>query len=1212
MLVFFENKKEDLVYGLKVEGDISIQDIDKLKWLFDTKEEPVKNINRKFKGVRKEVISPWSTNAVEITQNCEIKGISRIEIFYSYNGEPYDELLEEIYTELTQDTFNIKREKEKLIYIKDISEYNKKEGLALSEEEIKYLEDLSNKLGRELTDSEIFGFSQMNSEHCRHKIFNGDFIIDGEKKQESLFSLIKKTSKENPNEIVSAYKDNVAFIKGSEITQFAPNKERIFKETPQESIISLKAETHNFPTTVEPFNGAGTGSGGEIRDRLAGGQGSLPLSGTAVYMTSYPRYKEERRNWAKKTTEREWLYKKPIDILIKASNGASDFNNKYGQPIICGSILTFENNREKLGFDKVIMQAGGVGYGYKNYAQKKIPKKGDKIIILGGDNYRIGIGGGAVSSVDTGSMDKSIELNAVQRSNPEMQKRVTNVIRELIERTKNPIISIHDHGAGGHMNCLTELVEDTGGTISIDKLPIGDDTLSLKEILSNESQERMGLVVKEQDLDLLTEISQREKAPMFVVGEITENLKLEFISKKENVKAVDLNINDLLGSSPQTIMKDKTIEKNYPDLKYLKKEIHTYLENVLSLEAVACKDWLTNKADRCVTGKVAMQQCAGELQIPINNLGISAIDYNSKKGIATSIGHSPVLSLIDERAGSINAISKCLTNLVWAPLTKGLKGVSLSANWMWPCKNEGEDTRLYNAVNAISDFAIELGINIPTGKDSLSMTQNYPNGDKVISPGTVIISSVAETNDFTKAITPVVKDNDNYDLVYIDFTNDNTFELGGSSFAQTLEEIGNKTSYTKDSKYFTNTFSTLQKLIKDDIIIAGHDISAGGLITTILEMCFSNENTGMNLNLSELNEEDSIKLLFCEKPSVVVQTNDFSKLEKILDSNNINFCKIGKTCSGNLLNIKNGEDLFSFNISDYRKKWFKTSYLLDKEQTEENLAKQRFNNFHKHILKYDFPKDFTGKLPEIKERKIVAGILREKGSNGDREMANSLYLAGFEVKDITMTDLTSGRENLEAINFLCAVGGFSNSDVLGSAKGWAGTFKFNEKAKTSLNNFLKRKDTMSLGVCNGCQLFAELEIIPNIKMNHNNSKKYESGFVNVNISKNTNSIMLKSLEGSRLGIWIAHGEGKFNLKKEENNYDIAVKYSYDTYPANPNGSDYNTAGVCSQDGRHLAIMPHLERSIFPWNWAYYNENKKDEVSPWIDAFINARKWLEKI
>jgi phosphoribosylformylglycinamidine synthase len=667
----------------------------------------------------------------------------------------------------------------------------KKKGLHSATDEIDYLENLGKKLKRKLTDSEIFGFSQVNSEHCRHKIFNGTFIIDGEEKTSSLFQLIKLTTNKNPNRVISAYKDNCAFIQGPEIEQFAPNmqdKPDYFQTERFEAVLSLKAETHNFPTTVEPFNGAATGSGGEIRDRIGGGKAAMPLAGTAVYMTSYPRL-DGGRAWEKKIEARPWLYQTPEEILIKASNGASDFGNKFGQPLICGSLLTFEHFEEakEYGFDKVIMLAGGIGYGKKKDSLKDIPEKGDKIILLGGDNYRIGMGGGAVSSVATGEYDNAIELNAVQRSNPEMQKRVANAIRAMAELSDNPIVSIHDHGAGGHLNCLSELVEKIGGKIKIEKLPIGDPTLSDKEIVGNESQERMGLILKEKDTELLRKISERERAPMYEIGETTGDHQFTFEhADKTKTNPIDLKLEDMFGNPPKTIMRDQVIVHEYEELDYEISSIPEYLKNVLQLEEVACKDWLTNKVDRSVTGKVAKQQCAGPLQLPLNNLGVSALDYQGVKGLATSVGHAPAAGLIDPKKGSVLSISEALTNIIWAPIEGGLSGISLSANWMWPCKNPGEDARLYEAVQAASEFALSLGINIPTGKDSLSMTQKYGNGELVYSPGTVIISAAGEVKNIKKVVEPVIQDVPDSIILYIDLSKDN-FKLGGSAF-QSIDE----------------------------------------------------------------------------------------------------------------------------------------------------------------------------------------------------------------------------------------------------------------------------------------------------------------------------------------------------------------------------------------------------------------------------------------
>ncbi len=1224
MIHFFGDVK-NTIFAVQTSNEISEKNIQKLQWLFGNQPKIERSaIADFFIGPRAAMITPWSTNAVEITQNMGVEGIIRIEEFF-YVAESFtdfDPMLSQKYPSLDQDIYTIDIKPEEIQEIDDIATYNKIEGLALSEGEIVYLEKLSEKLHRKLTDSEVFGFSQVNSEHCRHKIFNGTFVIDGEEMPSSLFKLIKKTSEVNPNSIVSAYKDNVAFIEGPQAMQFAPktsHKPDFYEKTTYDSVISLKAETHNFPTTVEPFNGAATGSGGEIRDRLAGGKGSLPLAGTAVYMTSYSRL-DKVRLWEHGMDEREWLYQTPIDILIKASNGASDFGNKFGQPLICGSVLTFEHEEDsrKLGYDKVIMLAGGIGYGKKDQALKDIPSTGDKVVILGGENYRIGMGGAAVSSADTGEFSSGIELNAVQRSNPEMQKRAANTIRAMVECEENPIVSIHDHGAGGHLNCLSELVEETGGKIDLDKLPVGDPTMSAKEIIGNESQERMGLVIGKRDIDILQKIADRERSPMYEVGEVTGDHRFSFESKSKGDKPMDLALEDMFGSSPKTIMTDSTVSRNYATVQYDASELKDYLARVLQLEAVACKDWLTNKVDRCVGGLVAKQQCVGPLQLPLNNCGVMAIDYNGKEGIATSIGHSPVSALVDATAGSRNSITEALTNLVWAPLEKGLQSVSLSANWMWPCNNQGEDARLYEAVKGVSDFAIDLGINVPTGKDSLSMKQKYKN-EEVIAPGTVIISATGHCNDIRKVVEPVLK-KDADSIYYINISQDE-YKIGGSSFAQTQNAIGNEVPTIKNAAYVKTVFNTLQELISEEKIAAGHDVASGGLITTLLEMCFADIDLGALLDLTDLGEEDSVKLLFSENCAVVFQSTEDDYIEKLLIENDIDFKRIGSVSEGNTLRLKNHEDNFNFDIPQTRDIWYKTSYLLDKKQTAGKLPKERFNNYKNQPLQYTFPDHFEGKLPSSVnygpgDRKLKAAIIREKGSNSEREMAHAMYLAGFNVKDVHMTDLIEGRENLEDIQFIGAVGGFSNSDVLGSAKGWAGAFLYNEKANTALKNFFAREDTLSVGICNGCQLFLELDLIDPeheklSKLHYNDSKKHESAFTSVKVQEN-NSVMLSSLAGATLGVWVSNGEGKFYLPMPEDHYNIVAKYGYEGYPANPNGSDYNTAMISDKTGRHLVTMPHIERSVFQWNWANYPNGRKDEVSPWLEAFVNARKWLEKV
>ncbi len=1225
MILFFKGKTN--LIAVDSQKDLSGSDFEKLVWLFD-QASPISGdtVTGTFIGPRKEMITPWSTNAVEITQNMGIAGIVRIEEFFESPSElpKHDPMLQVVYKKLDQAIFTIIHQPEPILFIDDIAAYSLREGLALSEDEINYLNDVSIKMERKLTDSEVFGFSQVNSEHCRHKIFNGNFIIDGVEKPSTLFQLIKETTKTNPNTILSAYKDNCSFSQGTDSEQFAPktqDKPDFFEVTDIQTVLSLKAETHNFPTTVEPFNGAATGTGGEIRDRMAGGKGSFPIAGTAVYMTAYSRNDEEGRAWEKETEPRPWLYQTPEEILIKASNGASDFGNKFGQPLINGSVLTFEHfeNNKKFGYDKVIMQAGGIGYARQEDCLKSVPGVGDKVVLLGGDNYRIGMGGGAVSSVDTGEFESHIELNAVQRANPEMQKRAYNTIRALAESGNNPIISIHDHGAGGHLNCLSELVEETGGEIFIDQLPVGDPTLSAKEIVGNESQERMGFVTSSENIELITRIAERERSPIYIIGETTGNHKFTFTNRKTGEKPINWEMAYMFGKPPKTVLEDQSKVATYSGIKYDNALINKYIAQVLQLESVGCKDWLTNKVDRSVTGKIAKQQCAGPLQLPLNNLGVVAIDYQGVKGIATSLGHAPVAGLIDAANGSILSIAESLTNIIWAPMTHGIKGISLSANWMWPAKNQGENFRLYSGVEAASKFACALGVNIPTGKDSLSMTQKYKN-DVVYAPGTVIISASGEVSNIRKVVEPVLVVDPSKPIYYIDFSK-SPKTLGGSSLAQVLSQLGENTPTVSDAAYFVSIFEVIQQLIDNQIIISGHDISSGGILTTLLEMCFAQNIGGIDIDLTGLNETDSVKALFSENPGIVVQPSIASEFEQELQDKGVAFHKIGTPTLNRTISVVNGDDQFQFDVDGLRDLWFRPSYLLDRRQSGEKLALERSINYKKNELNFNLG-SFTGKFENLgidpKRRQpsgIKAAIIREKGSNGDREMAWSMYLAGFDVKDVHTTDLINGRETLEDVNFIVFVGGFSNSDVLGSAKGWAGALKYNEKAKTALDNFYKRMDTLSLGICNGCQLMVELDLVnpghgKSVKMAHNDSHKFESCFVSVDVLENE-SVMFKTLSGKSLGVWVAHGEGKFVMPYAEDQYNIPAKFSYSNYPGNPNGSDYDTAAICSEDGRHLAMMPHIERAIYPWQWANYpSERKDDQVTPWIEAFVNAFDWVK--
>ena len=1241
MILFFKTPQKSVI-ATETDHRLSEDEMREIRWLYGNAEPAgSEKLEGFFVGPRREMVTPWSTNAVEITQNMGLRGISRIEEYFPVSSADakHDPMLQRMYDGLDQSVFTVDIKPEPIRHVENLEEYNEREGLALSPEEIAYLHKIEKENGRPLTDSEIFGFAQINSEHCRHKIFGGTFVIDGQEMESSLFAMIKRTTQENPNRILSAYKDNVAFARGPVVEQFAPRDQSTsdyFEVKDVESVISLKAETHNFPTTVEPFNGAATGTGGEIRDRMGGGVGSWPIAGTAVYMTAYPRLGDDGqegnsdgRDWERVMPARKWLYQTPEQILIKASNGASDFGNKFGQPLICGSVLTFEHQERagdtKYAYDKVIMLAGGVGYGTRRDCLKKKPQPGNKVVVVGGDNYRIGLGGGSVSSVDTGRYSNGIELNAVQRANPEMQKRAYNLVRALCEEEVNPVVSIHDHGSAGHLNCLSELVEECGGRIDMTKLPIGDRTLSAKEIIANESQERMGLLIDEKHIDHVRRIAERERAPMYVVGETTGDAHFSFV-QGDGVKPFDLDVAQMFGHSPKTVMVDSTVERHYGAVTYTggASKVSEYLCRVLQLEAVACKDWLSNKVDRSVTGKIARQQCQGRIQLPLSDCGVVALDYRGRKGIATALGHAPQAGLASPEAGSVLSVAEALTNLVWAPLDGGLDSVSLSANWMWPCRSQqGEDARLYSAVRALSDFCCSLGVNVPTGKDSLSLTQQYPNGEKIISPGTVIVSAGGEVSDIRKVVSPVLVNDKNASLYHIDFSFDE-LRLGGSAFAQSLNRVGDDVPTVKNPEYFRDAFLAVQELVNRGWVMAGHDISAGGLVTTLLEMCFANTGGGMHINLFDLCKDgDIVKTLFAENPGVVIEVAERHRQEfrEFMEERGVGYAKIGYPAPGSrTVDIRHGDGELSLDIDSLRDTWYRTSYLLDRKQSLNGCAAERYRNYKSQPLEMKFARGFTGRLSQYGlsagrrgRSGVRAAIIREKGTNGEREMAYSLYLAGFDVKDVMMTDLISGRETLDDINMIVFCGGFSNSDVLGSAKGWAGAFLFNPKAKEALDRFYARPDTLSLGICNGCQLMVELGLTgaPGARMLHNDSRKFESGFVSLTIPENS-SVMFGSLSGDKLGVWVAHGEGKFHLPEPERSYNIIAKYSYDGYPANPNGSDYSVAGICSADGRHLAMMPHLERAIFPWQCAWYPEQRRmDEVTPWIEAFVNARKWVER-
>jgi len=1203
---------KNIFYIIITKNNISISE--ELLWLFQAHPH-TEELPKPLVGPKRSMITPWSTNVKEILSNLGYKGIIRVEKLISYETS-LDVMTQEIYDSLEL-CYN---SSESVKHIKDISQYNRDNGLALSNDEIDYLNNFQIKYKRYLTDAEIFGFAQTNSEHCRHKQFNAQYIIDNNVCDRSLFDLIKTTSRPTYS-ILSAYRDNVAFIIGSHIKEFAPVN-GVFREKGMIEAISLKSETHNFPTTVCAFPGAATGSGGEIRDRMAGGRGSIPGIGIAGYLTSYARV--SNLMWENNILERDWKYQDPATILIQASNGASDYGNKFGQPLIAGTVTTFEHRYgdNLLGWDKVIMLAGGVGHTKRHYIEKGTPRKGDVIILLGGDNYRIGIGGGSVSSVDTGEFSQNIEFEAVQRANPEMQNRANRVIRALVESKENPIISIHDHGAGGHFNCLSELVEDTGAIFYMERFPVGDSSLSTMEILINESQERMAIVVHRRAINKVIDISNREQCPCYIIGECTDDKKLIF--QKDGNKYVDLDLDFLFKETPRRIINvdhDNSVE-NTNEINIPNDSIETKLKKVLRLTKIASKEWLTHKVDRSVTGLVAQQQTVGPLQLPLADVAAKASDYTGEKCIAVGIGDRPIPSIVNVEAGVRLAVGEALLNLMWGGLQSyGLETIVLSVNWMWPCGQPGEDARLYDAVRAISDLCVELGVTIPTGKDSVSMTQKYNDGTIVKSPGTAIVTAVGKCYDKTKIITPDIKPREDTCIIYFPLqpipSNPSDF-LGTSALAQVYNQLGGDKDLVpdlRDIKFFKKGFSFLKKWMWMCGIDAGHDVSDGGIITALCEMAFAGD-CGLKINIKP-------ELLFYEGLGVLVQCRN---IVKSLMGNYFKYHKGMVIAEPDFKSkrIRINDDV-DMDLNELRTCWYMTSHDMECLQMDNEVAHERLTNINKPMKQFNIPDEFSRRLISYGKisgsRKIKAAIIRDKGTNGDREMAYALYYIGFEVKDITMTDIVEGRENLEDINLIVFCGGFSNSDVLGSARGWASIFKYNITARKILENYYAREDTLSLSVCNGNQLAILLNLIepenilkePNIEMKVNKSGIFESRFVSVDIRKSS-SVFLKGLEGCTLGIWIAHKEGRYYIKNKDkfSTNQIPIVYSNSEYPFNPNGSDYNIAAMCSENGRHLLSMPHPERSLFPWQCGYYPymEKKSHKITPWVRLFENAFLWIK--
>jgi phosphoribosylformylglycinamidine synthase len=1254
-------------FNIEILEDLDEREMEVLKWLLSETFEPENFSDKPFLkgnvievGPRMNFETSYSTNAVNIFHACGIKKVRRVERSRRYllkNNDPeiikllYDRMTECIYPEpLKSFKIYLKPKEVRVIPLMEkgkvaLEELNRELGLGMDRWDIDYYYDLFvNYFKRNPTDVECFQLAQANSEHSRHWFFKGILIIDGKKIKTSLLEIIKKPLFSNPSNSLIAFKDNSSAIRGGPVKTIipaSPGSPSPFIEVEKIYHPVFTAETHNFPTGVAPFPGAETGTGGRIRDVQAVGRGGIVIAGTTGYCVGNLFIPDYKLPWEDRRFKYPGNLAPPLEIEIQASNGASDYGNKFGEPVIQGFTRSFGlklPDGERREWIKPIMFTGGVGEIDDSHIHKVEPQKGMLIVMIGGPAYRIGIGGGSASSMIAGAQSEELDFNAVQRGDAEMEQKVQRVIKACIEMgEKNPILSIHDQGAGGPCNVLTELVHPAGGRINLRKIRLGDPTLSPLEIWGAEYQERNAILIYRERIEEFIDICRREKCPYEILGEVTGDGKIVVYDELSGRNIVDMELEKILGKMPKKTFEFKRKREKFLPLRLPENiTLRKCLDRVLRLLSVGSKRFLTTKVDRSVTGLIARQQCCGPLQLTVSDVAVVAQGYFSKSGIAISIGEAPLKMLIDPVRGAEMAVGEALTNLVWAKITR-LEDVKCSANWMWAAKFEGEGPKIYDAAKGLAALMIKLGIAVDGGKDSISMASRV--GDKIVkAPGSLVISAYAPCPDITKVITPDLKAPGNSLLFFLDLAC-GKMRLGGSALAHAFKQIGNDPPGVESPDVLKKGFNAIQTLI-DEGISAGHDRSDGGLITTLLEMAFSG-NCGFEVDLSRICKRGKeIQLLFNEELGVVVEVpyEKVDKAEEIIKSYGLSkwFHLLGKTTKEKMIKVENrGKILLSEDMRVLRDIWEETSSRIDELQAErEVVVEERKNNFDRKGLHFHLT-FFPEETPEIimkREKKPKVAIIREEGTNGDREMAAAFYMAGFEVWDVMMTDIIEGRIDLSDFRGIVFPGGFSYGDVLDAGKGWAGEIIFNEKVRKVFKEFYERKDTFSFGVCNGCQLMALLGWVPwtgipgekSPRFIKNRSRRFESRFVSVKILKSP-SIMLKGMEGSVLGVWVAHGEGRFycpeeKLLEEIIKMDLApIRFVDDDgritedYPFNPNGSPYGITALCSPDGRHLAMMPHPERSFLMWQFPYIPEEWKVlKASPWLKIFQNARKWCDEV
>ncbi|EGV51678.1 phosphoribosylformylglycinamidine synthase [endosymbiont of Riftia pachyptila (vent Ph05)] len=1212
-------------------------------------------------------ISPWSTKATDIVHHCGLQKIERLERGMAYylqleggelsNGENrvlaallHDRMTEVVLAGMDEADCLFSHAEPKPFTRVDLLEggrpalerANGELGLALSDDEIDYLLESFQGLGRNPSDVELMMFAQANSEHCRHKIFNADWIIDGEPQQRSLFKMIRNTTDCSPDGVLSAYKDNAAVMAGPRAERFLPDpKDGVYGFGEEEIHILMKVETHNHPTAISPDPGAATGSGGEIRDEGATGKGSKPKAGLNGFSVSNLRLPGGEEPWEQDNGKPGRIVS-ALDIMLEGPIGAASFNNEFGRPNLCGYFRTYEqwvagpDGEELRGYHKPIMLAGGLGNIRGEHIEKTTFPAGSPLVVLGGPAMLIGLGGGAASSMASGTSAEDLDFASVQRSNPEMERRCQEVIDACWARGgENPILFIHDVGAGGLSNALPELVKDAGrgGRFELRMVPNDDPGMAPMEIWCNESQERYVMAIDVERLDEFKAICERERCPYAVVGEATDEEHLLLGDAHFNNKPIDLPMPLLFGKAPRMLRDVHHRPFAKPELDTSEIDLKEAALRVLRLPTVANKTFLISIGDRSITGMVARDQMVGPWQVPVADLAVTTSGLMGHTGEAMAMGERTPLALLDAPASGRMAIGEAITNIAAAQIGK-IGDIKLSANWMAPAGHTGEDARLYETVKAVGmELCPALGIAIPVGKDSMSMKTVWQEGEEqreVTAPLSLIISAFAPVEDVRGTLTPQLRsDQGDSDLILIDLGKGHN-RLGATALAQVYKQIGHEGADLDDAETLTRFFDVIQELNRDGLLLAYHDRSDGGLLATLAEMAFAGR-TGLNVELDDLPGEP-LALLFNEELGAVVQVRhtDTDDVLKALHDAGLGHCSqvIGALNDDQQIRVsRTGKLLLEASRVELQQAWSEVTRQMQALRDNPSCAEEEFERIAADdpgiqvSLSFDPAEDVAGPMIASGVHPKIA-ILREQGVNGQLEMAASFHRAGFECVDVHMSDIIEGRHSLDEFKGLVACGGFSYGDVLGAGEGWAKSILFNSRARDQFQAFFERSDSFSLGVCNGCQMLSNLhELIPGAEnwphFVRNRSEQFEARFVSVEVGE-TNSVLLAGMAGSRMPIAVAHGEGRAEFHDAAQlaaaQSQVALRYVENSggpasrYPANPNGSPEGITGLTSSDGRVTIMMPHPERVVRTLQNSWHPDEWGGDA-PWLRLFRNARVWV---